>query len=128
MAAGSALIEAPDAVGEDFTVGATDEIMILDLARTILTLTGREPTKSLLALSVASKPSASDLRGSAALDIIHLLKEKGARVSYRHPYIANFRHNEHIDWGAATGHAGYDWDLVRKHTQDTVDARNALLK
>jgi UDP-N-acetyl-D-glucosamine dehydrogenase len=40
-----------------------------------------------LILGVAYKPDIDDLRESPALDVIHLLQEKGAKVIYHDPYI-----------------------------------------
>ena len=40
-----------------------------------------------LVIGVAYKPNINDLRESPALDIIHLLQEKGALVSYYDPFI-----------------------------------------
>jgi UDP-N-acetyl-D-glucosamine dehydrogenase len=43
-----------------------------------------------LVLGVAYKPDINDIRESPALDVIHLLQEKGAVVSYHDPYIPRF--------------------------------------
>ena len=94
-----------------------------------------------LVLGVAYKPDTSDLRESPALDIIHLLQEKGARVLYHDPHIPSFNHDgfsmtsvEHpgptmteVDCVIiATDHAAYDWDEVRSKAKVIVDTRNAL--
>ncbi|MCK5922503.1 MAG: nucleotide sugar dehydrogenase, partial [Methylococcales bacterium] len=42
-----------------------------------------------LVLGVAYKPNVSDVRESPALDIIHLLMEKGANVTYNDPFVPN---------------------------------------
>jgi len=42
---------------------------------------------NLLVLGVAYKPDIDDLRESPALDVIGLLKQKGAHVSYHDPYV-----------------------------------------
>jgi UDP-N-acetyl-D-glucosamine dehydrogenase len=60
-----------------------------------------EQSKSLrgsqvLVLGVAYKPDIDDLRESPALDVIGLLKNKGADVSYHDPYISSIRHE---GWG-----------------------------
>jgi UDP-N-acetyl-D-glucosamine dehydrogenase len=41
----------------------------------------------ILILGVAYKPDVSDIRESPALEIIHLLRERGARVSYHDPHV-----------------------------------------
>ena len=47
-----------------------------------------------LVLGVAYKADIDDLRESPALDIIHLLGEKGANVSYHDPFIHSIHHDE----------------------------------
>ena len=47
----------------------------------------------ILVLGAAYKKNVSDLRESPALDIIHLLQEKGAQVAYHDPHVPSF----HID-------------------------------
>jgi len=98
---------------------------------------------AVLILGVAYKPDTSDLRESPALDIIHLLQEKGARVFYHDPHIPSFSHDgfsmtsvDALDLTLAkadcvvivTDHAAYDWDAVRSRAQVVVDTRNALRK
>ena len=46
-----------------------------------------------LVLGVAYKPDIDDLRESPALDVIHLLRQKGALVSYHDPYVPAFQHD-----------------------------------
>jgi UDP-N-acetyl-D-glucosamine dehydrogenase len=41
----------------------------------------------ILIIGVAYKPDVSDIRESPALEIIHLLRERGAHVSYHDPYV-----------------------------------------
>jgi UDP-N-acetyl-D-glucosamine dehydrogenase len=99
----------------------------------------------LLVLGVAYKPDIDDLRESPALDVIHLLQEKGAVVKYHDPYISHFRHN---DWemnsvadeqlmdeiGAADGvviitnHKRYDYPAILEKASLVIDTRNALGK
>ncbi len=94
-----------------------------------------------LVLGVAYKPDIDDLRESPALDVIHLLKEKGARVSYHDPYI---RHIAHDDWEMnsvpdalaavrqadcvviVTNHKSYDYAALLEQARLIVDSRNAL--
>jgi UDP-N-acetyl-D-glucosamine dehydrogenase len=94
-----------------------------------------------LILGVAYKPNTTDLRESPALDIIHLLQEKGARVLYHDPYIPSFSHDgiemtsvDALELTLAeadcvvivTDHSAYNWDVVRSKTKTIVDTRNAL--
>jgi UDP-N-acetyl-D-glucosamine dehydrogenase len=45
----------------------------------------------ILVLGVAYKPDVDDLRESPALDVIGLLEQKGAKVSYHDPYIPDLK-------------------------------------
>jgi len=103
----------------------------------------RKPLKGshILVLGVAYKPDIDDLRESPALDVIHLLRQKGAFVEYHDPYI---RHIEHDDWHMesvpdlmaevqsadavviVTNHKLYDFPVILDAAQLVVDTRNAL--
>ena len=93
----------------------------------------------ILVLGVAYKRDVSDMRESPALDIIHLLQEKGAVVNYHDPHVPTFSHDgmamtSVTDLHAAldgadcvvitTDHALYDWNLVRQSAQLLVDTRH----
>jgi UDP-N-acetyl-D-glucosamine dehydrogenase len=95
----------------------------------------------ILVLGVAYKPDIDDLRESPALDVIGLLIQKGARVSYHDPYIPHLRHDnwelESLDdlmagIGEAdcvvivTNHATYDYAAILESASLVVDTRNAL--
>jgi UDP-N-acetyl-D-glucosamine dehydrogenase len=95
----------------------------------------------LLVLGVAYTPDIDDLRESPALDIIGLLKEKGAAVNYHDPYIPSFHHDgialdSVSDLDAAvreadcviiiTNHSDYDYQSILKNANMIVDTRNAL--
>lgn len=94
-----------------------------------------------LVIGVAYKPDIDDLRESPALDIIHLLGQKGAEVSYHDPYIASLRHEDInmesvADLESAvksadcvvivTNHSSYDYKKMLADARLIVDARNAL--
>ncbi len=94
-----------------------------------------------LILGVAYKPNIDDLRESPALDVIHLLQEKGALVSYHDPYIPKFDHeNLHMQSvdnlmekvaqadcvAIITNHSDYDYPEILKQAALIVDTRNAL--
>jgi UDP-N-acetyl-D-glucosamine dehydrogenase len=96
-----------------------------------------------LVLGAAYKPDVDDLRESPALDVIHLLREKGALVSYHDPYIPVIDHNEyHLEtvddlMGAVgeadcvviiTNHSVYDYPSILDRAKLIVDTRNALGK
>ena len=96
-----------------------------------------------LVLGAAYKPDIDDLRESPALDVIHLLREKGAKVSYHDPYIPHLNHDNIVmdsvpdlmdavaeaDCVAIiTNHSGYDYDAILNTAKLIVDTRNALGK
>ncbi|MCW5875367.1 MAG: nucleotide sugar dehydrogenase [Anaerolineales bacterium] len=94
-----------------------------------------------LVLGAAYKPDIDDMRESPALDVIALLREKKADVSYHDPYVPRI---EHEDWGLdsvadylkaakaadaviiITNHTAYDYPAVLKQSKLIVDTRNAL--
>jgi UDP-N-acetyl-D-glucosamine dehydrogenase len=95
----------------------------------------------ILVLGVAYKKDVSDTRESPALDILHLLQEKGARVSYHDPFVPTIDTDElHltsiVDLAAAlegadctiivTDHSTYDWSLVRERARLIIDTRRVL--
>ena len=94
-----------------------------------------------LVLGVAYKADIDDLRESPALDIIHLLREKGAQVSYHDPYIPSIQHDElemdsiqDLDSAVkaadcvviVTNHSAYDYKKILEDARLIVDTRNAL--
>ncbi len=94
-----------------------------------------------LVLGVAYKRDVDDVRESPALDIIHLLHEKGALVTYHDPLVPEAQ-VEHLslhsepDLEAAieaadcviivTDHSAYDWRRVAQRARRIVDTRGAL--
>ncbi|MGV8049457.1 MAG: nucleotide sugar dehydrogenase [Anaerolineaceae bacterium] len=95
----------------------------------------------ILVLGVAYKPNISDLRESPALDVIHLLREKGAVVSYYDPYVPELdfefvRLSSEKDLAGAvekadcvaiiTNHSKVDYTMVLEKAQLIYDTRNAL--
>ncbi len=95
----------------------------------------------ILILGVAYKPDIDDLRESPALDVIHLLKEKGADVVYHDPYVSRLDHDnleldcvddlmgetEKADCVVIiTNHSDYDYAAILDAARLMVDTRNAL--
>lgn len=95
----------------------------------------------ILLLGVAYKRDVSDLRESPALDILHLLQEKGAHVSYHDPHIPRISmegleltSERDLDQALqeadcvviTTDHSDYDWARIRVHSSRIVDTRYAL--
>ncbi len=94
-----------------------------------------------LVLGVAYKADIDDLRESPALDILHLLAQKGALVSYHDPYIPSITHEEmrmqsvpnleqeikSVDCVViVTNHSVYNYPKILSDAQLIVDTRNAL--
>lgn len=95
----------------------------------------------IMLLGVAYKENIDDVRESPALDIIKLLREKGADVSYSDPYVPIVR-AEGFDMHSldaspdtlkqmdclviTTGHTNFDYDAIVASGTPIVDTRNAL--
>ena len=89
-------------------------------------------------LGVAYKRNIDDLRESPALDILHLLRLRGAVVTYSDPYVPEFdlegSHHASDEQALAaadcvvivTDHAGIDYHKVLEQVPLVVDTRNAL--
>lgn len=92
----------------------------------------------ILVLGVAYKKDVSDIRESPALDIIHLLSEKGAVVWYHDPFVPSLHYDEMemssiTDLNATlhdadcvvivTDHSSYDWSHIWEHARLVVDTR-----
>jgi UDP-N-acetyl-D-glucosamine dehydrogenase len=91
-------------------------------------------------MGVAYKKDIDDLRESPALDVIHLLLHRGAKVTYSDPYIACLAVDglrltaEPPEQAAAksdcvvviTDHAAFDYDVLVRTAPLIVDTRNAL--
>ncbi len=87
----------------------------------------------------AYKRDIDDVRESPALDIIHLLKKRGADVSYVDPYIAEIRLDHEVLKASpadvvkeadcvviVTDHKCFDYDALLADSSLIVDTRNAL--
>ncbi len=92
-------------------------------------------------MGLAYKPDIDDIRESPALDVIHLLQEKGADVIYHDPYIPHVDHDNLVmdsvddlmkEVKAAdcvvviTNHSDYAYDKILDAAQLIVDTRNAF--
>lgn len=95
----------------------------------------------ILILGVAYKRDIDDLRESPALDIIGLLQERGAEISYHDPYVPDLSHEglpytsdaltaERLQAADAvvivTDHSCLDYAWIAEHASIIVDTRNAL--
>jgi UDP-N-acetyl-D-glucosamine dehydrogenase len=95
-----------------------------------------------LVLGAAYKPDIDDVRESPALDVIGLLKKKGALVEYHDPYIQHI-HHETDGWQMdsvkdmmkavedadavviVTNHKVYDYKTIVECAKFVFDSRNA---
>lgn len=96
---------------------------------------------NVLVVGIAYKKDVSDMRESPALDIIHLLQDKGASVTYHDPYVPDVDHdgitmtsvpNLHAALADAdcaiivTDHSTYDWSTIHATARVLVDTRRTL--
>jgi UDP-N-acetyl-D-glucosamine dehydrogenase len=94
----------------------------------------------ILIYGVSYKRNIDDVRESPALDIIHLLRRRGAEVWYADPYVPQIRLGDEVlaarDGGAAVGdadcvvivtdHTSFDYPALVRDAKLIVDTRNAL--
>jgi len=96
-----------------------------------------------LILGVAYKPNVNDVRESPAVDVIHLLLEKGAGVKYHDPFVGVLDY-EGLDLISIdltedalsnadcvlilTHHDAYDWSQIADNSHLIVDTRHAITK
>ncbi|MCC7450018.1 MAG: nucleotide sugar dehydrogenase [Anaerolineae bacterium] len=94
-------------------------------------------------LGVAYKRDVDDLRESPALDVIQLLEEKGATVTYHDPYVPSMRLEQgriarSVDLSAEwlhdadcaviiTDHSSFDWQWIVDNSKLVIDTRNATV-
>jgi UDP-N-acetyl-D-glucosamine dehydrogenase len=93
-------------------------------------------------LGIAYKRDVDDSRESPGVELLHLLREKGAEVCYNDPHIPTLtdsRHGLHLQSQPlseaflasqdcvviAADHSAYDWGWIVAHTSLIVDTRNA---
>jgi len=120
---------------------------VVDRCAAALAEEGRTlPGARVLVLGLAYKPNVADVRESPSFELIELLEQSGAGVSYHDPHVPRpwpgRRHDlrqESIAWDAqalttadlvliATDHDWYDWDFIGRHARLIVDTRNAMAR
>ncbi|MGK0304021.1 MAG: UDP-N-acetyl-D-glucosamine dehydrogenase [Planctomycetota bacterium] len=98
-----------------------------------------------LVIGLAYKPDVDDVRETPAAEIIKLLFEHGAEVSYHDPYVPLFAgmrkymeyrmHSVPLDQNAVkqadcvlivTNHSNIDWQMIGDNARLVVDSRNAM--
>lgn len=93
-----------------------------------------------LLLGITYKADVSDMRESPALDLLHLIQERGAHCVYHDPYVPRLTLDGRSYTSAkldetllqesdcvviTTAHSSYDWQWVVEHSQLIIDTRNA---
>ncbi len=91
-------------------------------------------------LGAAYKRNIDDMRESPALDILHLLHQRGANVSYSDPFVPTLKLDD-LDLASkdalaestradctviVTDHSSFDYDAIARGARLIVDTRNAL--
>jgi UDP-N-acetyl-D-glucosamine dehydrogenase len=109
--------------------------------------THRKPVNgsSILVLGISYKRDIDDIRESPALDVMHVLHQRGARIAYADPHVPSLRAR---DWPGGceltsvdltrdslasfdcvvvvTDHRAFDWTMVADAATLIVDTRNAI--
>ena len=95
---------------------------------------------AVLILGVAYKRDINDMRESPALDIMRLLEQRGAIVTFHDPHVHAFREDDHeyrsveLTAGAlgdadavviVTDHTVFDWQFIVDNAGLVIDTRNA---
>lgn len=96
-----------------------------------------------LVLGLAYKKDVDDLRESPSIELIELLRERGAKVDYNDPHIPKTHRGREHDLGMksvpisadrlkrydavliSTDHSSYDYDMIVRNSKLVVDSRNA---
>jgi UDP-N-acetyl-D-glucosamine dehydrogenase len=95
---------------------------------------------NILLLGVAYKKDVGDIRESPALEVLELLLQRGAHITYHDPFVPMLNSNGK-QWTSAalsaalvgradcvvilTDHSDYNWAWIVKHAKLVVDTRNA---
>jgi UDP-N-acetyl-D-glucosamine dehydrogenase len=99
-----------------------------------------------LVLGIAYKKDVEDMRESPSVELMEILRDKGAQVDYSDPHVPVFpRMREHrfelssVPLSAqsiasydvvllATAHSAFDYDLIRQYANLIVDTRGVFLE
>lgn len=117
---------------------------VVDKISNVLNQQGRSLKGSKVCiLGVTYKKDVNDVRESPAIEIINILQEKGANVSYIDPYVpelsddgvmlrsrqlkANFLKTQDCVV-IITDHSVFDWEWIVKNSKKVIDFRNATAK
>jgi UDP-N-acetyl-D-glucosamine dehydrogenase len=99
-----------------------------------------------LVLGIAYKKDVADMRESPSVELMELLRDKGAVVDYSDPHVPAFppMREHHFDLSSvaltpetvasydvvllATSHSAFDYDMIRTHAALIVDTRGVYLE
>lgn len=116
------------------------------VAKTMDALNDRKKSlngSKVLVLGLAYKKDIDDVRESPSIELIEMLREKGAKVDYNDPYIPRTHKQRKYDLGMkskplsakmlarydavliSTNHTDYDYDLIVANSKLVIDTRNA---
>lgn len=100
----------------------------------------------ILVLGIAYKKDVDDMRESPSVEIMEILRDKGAQVAYSDPHVPVFpKMREHhfdlksvpltaesiVSYDAlllATNHKSFDYELIQKHAKLIIDTRGVYLE
>jgi len=108
----------------------------------------RKPIRGskILVLGLAYKKDVDDIRESPSIELIELLRERGAKVDYNDPHVPRTHKGREHDLRMksvpltasslkkydavliATDHSAYDYKMIVQHSKLVVDTRNATVK
>jgi UDP-N-acetyl-D-glucosamine dehydrogenase len=98
-----------------------------------------------LVLGIAYKQDVEDMRESPSVELMEILRDKGALVSYSDPHVPVFppmrEHQFDLESVAltpesvasydllllATSHSAFDYELIQQHAQLIIDTRGVYL-
>jgi len=98
-----------------------------------------------LVLGIAYKKNVDDMRESPSVELMEILRDKGAAISYSDPHIPVFpkMREHHFDLSSvaltadsiasydvvllATNHTGFDYELIQKNARLIIDTRGVYL-
>lgn len=99
----------------------------------------------ILVLGLAYKKDVDDIRESPSIELIHLLKHRGAKVDYNDPHVPKTHKGREHDLQMksvpltvanlkrydavliSTDHSAYDYDMIVRNSKLVVDSRNATI-
>ena len=98
---------------------------------------------TILTLGISYKADMDDTRESPGLELLDILRSKGAEIYYNDPFVPKIQKFRKYDFDLesrelteellssmdavliTTNHSAYDYDWIVKHSQLVIDTRNA---